>query len=74
MIAFRPRQLRHTTCLTLFASMVALLPGVANADVIGSSSACIGCQPVVAAAEWTPVESPASVGPPLLLRLLRLTI
>lgn len=29
---------------------------------------------VAAAAEWTPVERPASVGPPLFIRLLRLTI
>ena len=30
--------------------------------------------PVVAAAEWTSVERPASVGPPLFIRLRRLTI
>ena len=30
--------------------------------------------PVAAASEWTPVERPASVGPPLFIRLLRLTI
>jgi hypothetical protein len=29
---------------------------------------------VAAAAQWWPVERPASVGPPLFLRLLRLTI
>ena len=29
---------------------------------------------VAAAAQWRPVERPASVGPPLFLRLLRLTI
>lgn len=29
---------------------------------------------VAAAAHWSPVERPASVGPPLFLRLLRLTI
>ena len=30
--------------------------------------------PVAAAAQWRPVERPASVGPPLFIRLLRLTI
>src|SRR3990167_4255951 len=30
--------------------------------------------PVAAAAHWRPVERPAAVGPPLFLRLLRLTI
>ena len=30
--------------------------------------------PGAAASEWTPVERPASVGPPLFIRLLRLTI
>jgi len=30
--------------------------------------------PVAAASEWMPVERPTSVGPPLFIRLLRLTI
>ena len=30
--------------------------------------------PVAAASEWTPAERPASVGPPLFIRLRRLTI
>lgn len=30
--------------------------------------------PVVASSEWNPVERPASVGPPLFIRLRRLTI
>jgi hypothetical protein len=30
--------------------------------------------PVAGALEWTPVERPATVGPPLFIRLLRLTI
>ena len=34
----------------------------------------LSAAPVAAAAEWTPVERPASVGPPLILRLLRLTL
>ena len=34
----------------------------------------LSAAPVAAAAEGTPVERPASVGPPLFVRLLRLTI
>ena len=34
----------------------------------------LSAAPVAAAAEWSPVERPASVGPPLIVRLLRLTI
>ena len=150
-LSFTRRQLRHTVCVTLFAWMIALLSGVANAcltqlnaqgeagsissqadraatagrttragahvhhhgenedDGLGNHSAKEGClkfcadessaltksrapqadlagpivlasvqwppaAPVAAVSQWTPVERPASVGPPLFIRLLRLTI
>ena len=49
-----------------------------QADVPGpffvASVAWPSVAPVAAASEWTPVERPASVGPPLFIRLRRLTI
>ena len=51
---------------------------VAQAEALGPSSMfSVQWQlapPVAAAFEWMPVERPATVGPPLFIRLLRLTI
>jgi len=51
---------------------------VPQADVPGSiflaSVQWRSAAPVAAASAWSPVERPASVGPPLFIRLLRLTI
>lgn len=45
------------------------LPG----PVLLASAQWLPAMPVTAAVPWQPVERPASVGPPLFLRLLRLT-
>ncbi len=42
--------------------------------VFGVSLHWLSAAPAAAAAAWTPVERPASVGPPLIFRLLRLTL
>jgi len=51
---------------------------VSQADMSGplllAGTPWLSAVQVAAAAQWRPVERPASVGPPLFLRLLRLTI
>lgn len=51
---------------------------VSQADIPGAvllaGTPWLSAVQVAAAAQWRPVERPASVGPPLFLRLLRLTI
>ena len=74
-LRFSRQQLRRTASLVLFGWLFALLSGVVNAGPILLASDCWPlATAITAAAPWQPLERPASAGPPLFLRLLRLTI